>query len=752
MNTGIAIERKNLKSNDISHYMMGYENLGFKQIRELLLESLGSITIFPAEVISIKGRKTIPIPTNGTSGRKPQGNPSGTISLQEYIQKQVPTERTSPLTILGETSMIPTNDTSTGKPSETISFQEYVQKQVLTERPKPLSILDGTSMIPAKSLDPDARHSSQSQQAASNGCPPSKEISIDPTVVWIILYMIHLTLTKPLKHDNRPSWFDTFTSIGSRELFEVFKSRRKIKHAKDIATASKILLRFGHTPNKYVDKFKINIKRFPLGSLGKLIAHTCVNSEVNTMLADAYERKHSKHKMDDVTQYALRIIKTLRIRKKEALEFIEANYQQERDQLVSLNKLTVKAQERLDHSRDRDVAYVKMVDQVKDFAYAKRDTFGGRMHTLFTQSPKRLRKFLYFQGVPDDLFILDLGNAQPLLLVLTLMEKYQQTKWGTFHFEIDKVPTFLQLLRKYGGNEDVIRYITLVQEGKLYEEMHKLLIAAQFRDVKPVFDLCVLYINAAQPTEQEAPTLIGAIHPRLRQIRQLLRLDIENEKTQRVLKNLRLINKRNLSKHSIINVDFVLGLHNAIARAYNSEMTKERKRKIKTDLCRHVFYGMLDGQHKKVKNPQPLAVAVKKRKPYPVLIKRAFGDSFPNVWDVVEDVKRFDYTDLAKILHGKEANIFVDHVLRYLIVKERKPHFQSLHDGILCTKDDVKLLMDRIAYEFSRWGMQAPLNIENITTGLTTTVILNRQTDVFKQRFIECKKDGKMARMYAKAS
>jgi|GEM_PF-5215816 hypothetical protein len=705
------------KKNNIYH-LCGYKNLRFQEIRAKLLKYLDS---YPFSKIEISDNKFTQLSHTSTTNTK-------TIS-------------TSTKNLLGETQ------------SNLAHFNENLQKEGRLEQPKTDGASGKNLINPAlPDVKSDARHHMISQQAALNQCPPSKEPELNQMVVWIILYMIHLILTKPRKQDKRSFGFDPFTGISNKELFEVFKSSRRIRYAKDIATASGILERACHVPNKYVDKFKIDNSLLTSGTLGKVIMYPCVHSEVITLLVDAREHQQSPQHMDDVTQYSLRILKTLRIRKQAAMAFIESSYQQEHDLLQAQNKFTTKALAHLQHRRDREVAYVKMVDQIKDFAYAKRDDFGRRLHSLFTQSPKRLRPFLYFERVDKDLFVLDLGNAQPLLFVLTLMQKYQGKIWREFRIKFDKVPTFLQLLRRQGGNEDVIRYITYVQEGSLYEKVHELLIAAQFKNLKPLFDLCAEYLKKDNASENETLTLIRMIHSNLKSIRGLLRLDDQNEETKKVLKRLFRVRKQNLLKPNAIDAGFVRGLHDAIARAYHTKMTKERKKKIKKDLCRHVFYGMLNGQSKRNNKPKPVTETVKKRKPYPVLIKQVFRESFPKVWNIIEQVKQFDYTALAQLLQGREANIFIDHILRQLIVVEKRPHFLSLHDGILCSADDVELLKERIAKEFDKWGLQLPLNIENITTGETIKIILNKHENVFKQRFIEVKKNGEMIKLYATAS
>ena len=445
---------KSEKRNDISH-LYGYENLEFGQIREKLLEHLESLTI---STIGIREEKEqMPV----ISLSKDTSNHSFNFPTVKPVQRT----ESNPITLL--------------------EYQRKLELMGKTERSMH-TIGNPTNLLsaPAKTVP---RHSLQSQEEVQKHSPPSKEIYTDSKVIWIIIYMIHLILTKPRKKKPRSYEYDPFTGISNTELIEVFRSKKKVTTAKYIASASGILERVEYVPKKYVDKFRINELLFLSGTLGKVTSFPVVSSEINSLLIDARERENTE--MDDVTQYSLKVLKTLRIRKKEADAFIETSYQQECDRLSRQHKLTPKAQNHLDNRRRREITFVNMVEHIEYSTNPKRDDFGKRMHSLFTQSPKRLRRFLYFAGVKDDLYILDLANAQPLLLVPTLMEHSQQNEWRDYNFEIDSVPTSLQLLRTRGKNEDVIRYIQLVQEGTFYSEMYRLMILSR-KTLKPLFSQC----------------------------------------------------------------------------------------------------------------------------------------------------------------------------------------------------------------------------------------------------------------------
>ena len=754
------------RKNKETYAFMGFRNLGFKEIQTTLLNYLVSTPHEGVEALE-------PLLHSNTSTGKTLNSNTSNSNTSIGNTSIGNTPKVIPLNPISQSNNIPTEErleqpitTSTGKsirriPIIPISLAEYARRQERLAQPhttstdnpnsaykdgglgsKPHSTTtEGTDGI-ATQIAKVPRHSSNSIGTAS----PNSKPSIDPMDVWIIMYMIHLILTKPKKWEKGEFLHDEWTGISHEELIEVFKSTRKIRRAKDLATASGILLRTDHVPNLYVDKFMLNLEKYPSTSLGLPMQHPCLHFKTNKLLIDARERRNSKDNMDDVTQYSIRVMKDLRIRKKEAFKLIKSSFEAECAELKTQNKLTNYKLNNLETKRAREQAYVLMVDDIRNHAYAKRDDFGHRLHTLFTQSPKKLRPFLYFKGIKQDLFILDLGNAQPLLLNLIIMNHYEQKKWFTDHFTIKNIPTFLQLLMGIGNNKDVVNYITWTQKGQLYEQMHRLLIKYKYREVSTLFESCKTYINKTDHTKDETIKLIALIHSSLKPLRALLKLDEDNELTQRVLKHLFKVRKQNLNDPSIIDNKFITELQNAVFRAYHCDMSDDVKKKIKTQLCKHVFYGMLYGQTKKVKNPAKKLVAkdIKKKKPYSVLITKVFRESFPNVWSIIEQVKQHDYTTLAQKLQHQEVTIIVDHILRDLIVKEKRKFFLSIHDGILCTADDLELLMQRIIKEFDKWKMEVPLNIDNVTTGESSKVILNEQDDVFKGRSFDVEKDGKM--------
>jgi len=164
-------------------------------------------------------------------------------------------------------------------------------------------------------------------------------------------------------------------------------------------------------------------------------------------------------------------------------------------------------------------------------------------------------------------------------------------------------------------------------------------------------------------------------------------------------------------------------------------MDAETKKKLKTNLCRHVFYG---------KNWW------EKRIPYKANVEKAFEKNFPNVYKGVLDIKHDDYKELAKVLFKKEVSVFVDGILKDLIWKEKKPFVLSIHDGLLVRESDVQVVIEELTSAFKKWQMQVSISVENIHTGETTREILNKLPDWERMPQIIYKWKGEDRYMWAR--
>lgn len=567
-----------MKHKDIFH-LVGYENLGFPEIQNIILNYL-------KEQTTKQGKGEFHIPN--------QSSPSNFADNQQFNKFS-----STPTGLLTKKHMIQTD----GVPSH--SLTPAMDKCDTSRRQ-----FDEVPSHPVNSLRP-----------VRDKFPPNLNRYINPQVIWIILYMIHRVLT-----DQRDEKTTTplGTPINSRVLEDIFGHKRQVQDAKFIAWQCGILDRFGSVRGKYSDRFRISDWRLYTGNLGKVVSRPCDNYNVNKRLIGAYTRQVREHSLDAVSRKSAKILKNLRIHSEPARAFIENYYQQEHKRLVSTRKPNPNAILKLQRKTDGWSAFVNLLENPVENARVVRDDFSGRLYSTFTRSPKELRRFLHFEGCEEELYIVDISNAMAVMLVITLLNEYQQNEWSRFGYEFESVITFLQLLKRRGGEENVIDFISLALQGKFYDEMLRLVYGAQ----------------------EEFP-----------------------------------------------------------------DMPEQAKRKIKTGLCKQVFYGL---------NYRD------KPRPYRGKVEIVFRNRFEKVWNVITRLKKDDYKALAKELHGREASICIDGVLKELIVKQHKSNILSLHDGFLVPASQVPLVLQTIAQGFIKWDLQVPIKVTNLATGETKAEVLNR--------------------------
>lgn len=629
----MKIEKGNLKCVN-TFYLFGYENLRFPEIEE---------------IISNYVRLHKPFRFDGKICEQKDIITSNPLQVSKPALKNISLNNNT------SNSRISTPTTSTGKPvpSQPISLYEYSLK--LDKITSGDSVEESVSRHSDLETDhqhsngkPDARHSDTVLKKVPDSYQRNVEDYKDPMVIWIILYMIHLILTD---HQDDKEWYDrpVGTPISSRVLEDIFGNRRKIALAKEIVEYANIMERFPAIPEDHIsDRFKISIALRNKRQLGRAIRYPVDDPKVSRLLIDAFNRRLDKKPQDAVSKKSLKTLQTLRIRGEEARKFIDDNYNKEYSREMSKNKPNTARLARLQAKKDNRYAFIQSVEHIEEDAFVTRDDFSGRLYSTFTMSPKALRQFLYFEGCNEDLYIVDLSNAMAVLMVLILIEHYQNHYWKEYELGFESVITFLQLLREKGDCDDVIQFITLVMNGRFYDEMHRL-----------------MYIGG-----ENLPML--------------------NDKV---------------------------------------------KKKLKTSLCRHVFYGKNWWQ---------------KRFPYKANVEKVFEANFPNVYKVVEDIKCDDYKELAKVLFKKEVSIIIDGILKELIWKGKKPYILSIHDGLLCRGSDVQEVVDSLAMALKKWDLQVSISIEKIRTGEMKKEILNELPDWERLPLIKYRWKGQECAMRVK--
>ena len=94
-----------------------------------------------------------------------------------------------------------------------------------------------------------------------------------------------------------------------------------------------------------------------------------------------------------------------------------------------------------------------------------------------------------------------------------------------------------------------------------------------------------------------------------------------------------------------------------------------------------------------------------------------FKMAFPTVWDIINHFKSDSHKDLSHMLQKTESGIFIDNVLRPLIVRNKMPHILSIHDCIVCPKGSIPAVKRQIELAFSKTKFKlknATLKIEGL--------------------------------------
>jgi len=139
-------------------------------------------------------------------------------------------------------------------------------------------------------------------------------------------------------------------------------------------------------------------------------------------------------------------------------------------------------------------------------------------------------------------------------------------------------------------------------------------------------------------------------------------------------------------------------IHKKLRRPLIRKLTPEEKEKIKD-----LFYKLLFGRDVDIKRIAAFA--------------KAFETAFPTVWEVIKYAKGKSHKDLAHNLQKTESDIFINAVLRPLLVKEHQPFILSIHDCIVCGESQIPMVKQKIIEAFSKAPFKlhyATLKIEGL--------------------------------------
>jgi hypothetical protein len=95
-------------------------------------------------------------------------------------------------------------------------------------------------------------------------------------------------------------------------------------------------------------------------------------------------------------------------------------------------------------------------------------------------------------------------------------------------------------------------------------------------------------------------------------------------------------------------------------------------------------------------------------------LKKRMTEEFPILMSAVKRMKRYTYQSLAIFLQRKESKAVVEGVL--VDMWDRDKFALSIHDSIVCHKEDVEFAAERLRYHFAREGLVPTLNIRQMTS------------------------------------
>jgi len=309
-----------------------------------------------------------------------------------------------------------------------------------------------------------------------------------------IKYILHLINYLPaVKKDNDSSVYSGYVPLNKQKLQSsgIYHYRKYLNY----------LLRLGiiWEDEYYINGEKSKGIRFPdeytycKVKKDKITKKTLIKAII----------KNSVKKNNDATEEQLPYLTKwwndgdLEIAYEPALLFLDERLEKSKDELMKKYKLDNELQlknllEKNKHKRRNKLkiknlyeqynSAIQVVERLHRKEYLmKVDDTSGRLHTLLTQLPKGLRKFVTFKR--QKLVSIDLRNSQPLLAVAILNREIFNNNPILLSTILRNNPSLLKspstmLVNHIYRNQnkpDVLKYKEIVSKGKYYEEFGKIL-------------------------------------------------------------------------------------------------------------------------------------------------------------------------------------------------------------------------------------------------------------------------------------
>ena len=98
-----------------------------------------------------------------------------------------------------------------------------------------------------------------------------------------------------------------------------------------------------------------------------------------------------------------------------------------------------------------------------------------------------------------------------------------------------------------------------------------------------------------------------------------------------------------------------------------------------------------------------------------------FRSLFPNVYEVITEIKRNDYKHLAHVLQRVESSLIVNRVARRCMEEMPETFVATIHDSILTTPDAAGAVTSFMMRAFAQVGLLPTIRVED-PGGSPTTV------------------------------
>jgi hypothetical protein len=93
-------------------------------------------------------------------------------------------------------------------------------------------------------------------------------------------------------------------------------------------------------------------------------------------------------------------------------------------------------------------------------------------------------------------------------------------------------------------------------------------------------------------------------------------------------------------------------------------------------------------------------------------LRDLFARDFPTVYQVIHDLKRKDYRQLAYLLQAHESKIMIDIICRRILKELPGTFVGTIHDSILTTPDKAEEIKAIMMREFQRFGLRPTIRME----------------------------------------